>query len=98
MKVRNTMRVCTTLLAALLAFTGYVPANAQGQDVNHGDHAVSPGQLDHAVTPQQLRQDVQKAAVTRQTNEAAVREMFASDQAKETLKSAGMRAASSSNS
>jgi hypothetical protein len=81
MKVRNTMRVCTTLLAALLAFTGYVPANAQGQDVNHGDHAVSPGQL---------RKDVQKAADIRLANEAAVREMFASDQAKETLKSAGI--------
>lgn len=80
MKVRNTMRVCTTLLAVLLAFTGYVPANAQGQDVNQ-DHAVSPGQL---------RKDVQKAADTRLANEAAVREMFASDQAKETLKSAGI--------
>jgi hypothetical protein len=78
MKVRNTTRVCTTLLAAILAFAGCVPANAQGQK---GDHAVTPGQL---------RQDVQKAADTRQANEAAVREMFASDQAKEALKSAGI--------
>jgi hypothetical protein len=81
MKVRNTMRVCTTLLAATLAFAGCVTANAQGQEVNHGDHAVTPGQL---------RQDVQKAADTRQANEAEVRRMFASDQAKEALKSAGI--------
>jgi Flp pilus assembly protein TadB len=78
MKVRNTMRVCTTLLAVILAITGYVPANAQGQG------------KDHAVTAGQLHQDVQKAAETRRENEAAVREMFASDQAKETLKSAGI--------
>jgi hypothetical protein len=78
MKVRNTMGVCTTLLAAMLAFAGWVPANAQGQK---GDHAVTAGQL---------RKDVQKAADTRQANEAAVREMFASDQAKEALKSAGI--------
>ena len=85
MKVRNTIalngktgRVCTTVLAAMLSFAGWVPANAQGQK---GDHAVTAGQL---------RQDVQKAADTRQANEAAVREMFASDQAKETLKSAGI--------
>src|SRR5690349_15073583 len=96
MKVRNTMRVCTTVLAAILAFAGWVPASAQGpassqgQNVSQGDHAVSAGQLDHAVTPQQLRRDVQKAADTRQANEAAVREMFASDQAKEALKSAGI--------
>jgi hypothetical protein len=96
MKVRNTMRVCTTLLAAILAVAGYTPASAQGpanaqeQSVSQRDHAVSAGQLDHAVTPRQLRQDVQKAADTRQANEAAVREMFASDQAKETLKSAGI--------
>jgi hypothetical protein len=94
MTVRNTMRVCTTLLAAILAFAGQVPANAQGpassQNVSQGDHAVAAGQLDHAVTPQQLRRDVQKAADTRQANEAAVREMFASDQAKEVLKSAGI--------
>jgi len=81
MKVRNTMRVCTSLLAAVLAFTGYVPANAQGQVVSQEDHAVSAGQL---------HKDVQKATETRQANEAAVREMFASDQAKETLKSAGI--------
>ena len=78
MKVRNAMRVCTTLLAAMLAFAGWVPANAQGQK---GDHAVTAGQL---------RKDVQQAADTRQVNEAAVREMFASDQAKEALKSAGV--------
>ena len=78
MKVRNTMRVCTTLLAAMLAFAEWVPANAQGQK---GDHAVTAGQL---------RKDVQKAADTRQANEEAVREMFASDQAKEALKSAGI--------
>jgi hypothetical protein len=76
--IRNTTRVCTTLLAAILAFTGYVPANAQGQE------------KDHAVPAGQLQQDVQKAAEIRQANEAAVREMFASDQAKETLKSAGI--------
>lgn len=85
MKVRNTNarfgktgRVCTTLLAAMLAFAGCVPANAQEQK---GDHAVTPGQL---------RQDVQKAADTRQANEAEVRKMFASDQAKDALKSAGV--------
>jgi Flp pilus assembly protein TadB len=81
MKVRNTMRVCTTLLAAILTFAGYGPANGQEKSVSQRDHAVSAGQL---------RKDVQKAADTRQTNEAAVREMFASDQAKETLKSAGI--------
>ena len=85
MKVRNAIArngklglMGTTLLAAMLAFAGMVPANAQGQK---GDHAVTSGQL---------RKDVQKAADTRQSNEAAVREMFASDQAKETLKSAGI--------
>src|SRR5262245_28515132 len=84
MKVRNTMRVCTTLLAAMLAFAGNIPANAQGPanaQERNGDHAVSPNQL---------RKDMQKAADTRQANEAAVREMFASDQAKEALKSAGI--------
>jgi hypothetical protein len=45
---------------------------------------------DHAVSTDQLRHDVQKAATTRQENEAAVREMFATDVAKQTLKSAGM--------
>jgi hypothetical protein len=85
MKVRNAIarngklgRVGTTLFAAMLAFAGWVPANAQGQK---GDHAVTAGQL---------RRDVQKAADTRQANEAAVREMFASDQAKDALKSAGV--------
>ena len=81
MKVRNTMRVGTTLLAALLAFAGYTPANTQGQNISQRDHAVSAGQL---------RKDVQKAADTRQANEAAVRELLASDQAKEALKSAGI--------
>src|SRR5262245_23715366 len=90
MKVRNTIarngklgRVCTTLLAAILTFAGCVTANAQERDGNavHRDHVVTPGQL---------RQDVQKSADTRQANEAAVREMFASDQAKEALKSAGI--------
>ena len=78
MKVRNAMRVCTTLFAAIVAFAGWVPANAQGQ------------QGDHAVTADQLRKDVHKAADTRQANEAAVREMFASDQAKEALNRAGV--------
>lgn len=78
MKVRNTTSVCTTLLTAILAFAGCVPANAQGQN---GDHAVSS---------RQLHKDIEKAADTRQANEAAVRGMFASDQAKETLKSAGI--------
>src|SRR5215510_6163466 len=78
MKVRNSTRVSTTLLAAILAFAGCISVNAQGQN---GDHAVTPGQL---------HKDIQKAADTRQANEAAVREMFASDQAKETLKSAGI--------
>ena len=78
MKVRNTIGVCTTLLAAMLAFAGWVPTNAQGH------------KGDHAVTADQLRKDVQKATDTRQANEAAVREMFASNQAKQALKSAGI--------
>src|SRR5690348_14884480 len=96
MKVRNTMRVCTTLLAAVVAFAGCIsvnaqgPTSAQGQNVSQRDYAVSAGQLDHAVTSRQLGRDVQKAADTRQANEAAVREMFASDQAKQALKSAGI--------
>ncbi len=76
MRVRNTTRVCSLLLAASLAFAGVVPARAQ--------------QKDHAVSSGQLRKDVQKAAETRQANEAAVREMFASDAARQTLKSAGV--------
>ena len=75
MKSRNTMRVCSILLAASLVSAGS-PARAQEKD-----HAVSSGQL---------RKDVQKAAETRQANEAAVREMFATDKARETLKSAGV--------
>jgi hypothetical protein len=92
MRVRNTMRVCTILLAAVLAVAASAqgPANAQEQDLSPRDHVVSAGRPDHAVTSRQLQQDVQKAADTRQANEAAVREMFASDQAKETLKSAGI--------
>jgi len=78
MKVCNTMRVCTALLAAILAFAGCLPANAQERN---GDHAVSPNQL---------RKDIQNAADTRLANEAAVREMFASEQAKEALKTAGI--------
>lgn len=78
MKARNTTRVCMTLLAAVLGFAGWVPANGQGQNE------------DHAVTSRQLHKDIQKAADTRQANEAAVREMFASDQAKEALRSAGV--------
>ena len=78
MKARNTMRACTTLLAAALTLTGMPATRAQGQDK---DHAVSSGQL---------RKDVQKAAETRQANEAAVRQMFASEAARETLKSAGV--------
>jgi hypothetical protein len=85
MNVRNTMRVCTTLLAAMLTFAGCVPANAQPQDISDVSH-----KGDHAVTPGQLRKDVQKVADTRQANEAALREMFASDQAKDALKSAGI--------
>jgi len=78
MKVRNSTLVSTILLAAILAFAGCISVNAQGQN---GDHAVTPGQL---------HKDIQKAADTRQANQAAVREMFASDQAKETLRSAGI--------
>jgi len=78
MKVRHTMLVCTTLLAATLAFAGSLAALGQQQGK---DHAVSSGQL---------RTDVQKAAGARQANEAAVRGLFASEAAKETLKSAGI--------
>jgi hypothetical protein len=81
MNVRNTMRVGTGLLAAILAFAGWTVESAQGQQTSQRDHAVTPGQL---------RQDVQKAAQSRRANEAAVRQMFASDQAKEALKSAGI--------
>ena len=78
MKFPITMRVSTTLLAAVLAFAGSIPSNAQEQK---GDHAVSSSEL---------RQDVRKAADTRQANEAAVRQMFSTDQAKDVLKSAGI--------
>jgi hypothetical protein len=76
MKDRNTMRVCSILLAGVLALAGSVSVRAQEKD-----HAVSSGQL---------HSDVRKAAETRQANEAAVREMFATDKARETLKSAGV--------
>jgi hypothetical protein len=76
MKVRNTMRVCSILLALSLVSVGSMPTRAQEKD-----HAVSSGQL---------RKDVQKATETRQANEAALREMFATDAGRETLKSAGI--------
>ena len=75
MKSRNAMRVCSILLAASLVSAGS-PLRDQEKD-----HAVSSGQL---------RKDVQKAAETRQANDAALREMFATDKARETLKSAGV--------
>ena len=79
MKVRNTLRVCTTLLAAILAVAvSPPPASAQTQE------------KDHAVSAAELRQDTQKAGAARQANEASVRAMFSSDAAKETLKSAGI--------
>lgn len=78
MKVRMTTRVCSIALAAALLFAGAAAVKAQAQE------------KDHAVSANQLRKDVQKAAETRQTNEAAVREMFASDAAREKLKSAGI--------
>jgi hypothetical protein len=84
MKVRNTLRICTTLLAAILALAGNIPANGQAPA-----NAQQPSE-DHAVSPNQLRKDVAKAADTRQANEGAVREMFASDQARDALKSAGI--------
>ena len=78
MKVCMRTRICSIALAAALLFAGAAVVKAQGQE---GDHAVSS---------KQLRKDVQKAAETRRANEAAVREMFASDAAKEKLKSAGI--------
>jgi hypothetical protein len=76
MKSRNTMRVCSILLVASLVSASSLPVRAQEKD--------------HAVSSVQLRKDVQKAAETRQANEAAVRGMFATDKARETLKSAGV--------
>src|SRR5258708_25432551 len=76
MKVRNTVRVCSMLLAASLTSAGWAPVRAQEQD-----HAVSSGQL---------RQDVQKATETRQANEAAVRGLLTSEKGREVLKSAGI--------
>ena len=76
MRVRNTTRVCSWVLAVGLAFAGVVPARAQEKD--------------HAVSSAQFRQDVQSAAQTRQANEAAVRQMFSSEKGQEALKSAGL--------
>jgi hypothetical protein len=76
MKVRNSMLVCSMLLALSLVTVGSMSVRAQEKD-----HAVSSGQL---------LKDVEKAAGTRQANEAAVREMFATDVGRETLKSAGI--------
>jgi hypothetical protein len=76
MKVRNSMLVCSMLLALSLVTVGSMSVRAQEKD-----HAVSSGQL---------RKDVEKAVGTRQANEAAVREMFATDVGRETLKSAGI--------
>jgi preprotein translocase subunit SecF len=70
------MLVCSMLLALSLVTVGSMSVRAQEKD-----HAVSSGQL---------RKDVEKAAGTRQANEAAVREMFATDAGRETLKSAGI--------
>jgi hypothetical protein len=76
MKVRNATRACSILLAVCLVSAGSPPVRAQ--------------QKDHAVSTDQLRVDVQKSAATRQANEAAVREMFASEDGKKTLNSAGI--------
>ena len=76
MKVRNSMLVCSMLLALSLVTVGSMSVRAREKD-----HAVSSGQL---------RKDVETAAGTRQANEAAVREMFATDAGRETLKSAGI--------
>ena len=81
MKARKTIGVCTTLLAALLAYAGFAPVRAQGQEA---------GQKDHVVTTGQLHKDLQKAAETRRANEGAVREMFGSEAGREALKSAGI--------
>jgi len=78
MKVRMRARVWSIALVAALLVAGAAAVKAQEQE------------KDHAVSAQQLRKDVQKAAETRQANEAAVREMFASQAAKEKLKSAGI--------
>jgi hypothetical protein len=75
MKVRYMMSVCSILLAVCLVL-GSIPTSAQEQE-----HAVSPGQL---------RTDVQKSVAVRQANEAVVREMFASEAGRQTLKSAAM--------
>jgi hypothetical protein len=76
MNFRNAVRVCSILLASSLVSSGVQPARAQEKD-----HAVSSGQL---------RNDLQKATAARQANEAAVREMFATDAGRQTLKSAGI--------
>ena len=78
MKARISLLACAFLFAAVLSLAVSAPANAQ-----------QPA-TDHAVSSSQLHQDVQKATQTRQANEAAVREMFSSDAARQTLKSAGI--------
>src|SRR2546425_12627196 len=50
--------------------------------------AVRAQDRDDVVSTQDLQKDVQRAAQTRQGNEAAVRELFRSDAAQNTLKSA----------
>ena len=82
MKVRNSMRVCSILLAVSLLCLGSLPARAQ-------DPARTQDK-EHAVTSSQLRNDLQKATENRQANEAAVREMFATGAGKQALKSAGI--------
>ena len=74
MKFHHASRLCSLVLAASLISAG--PA--------------CPQEKEHAVSPSQLRSDLAKSAATRQANEAAVREMFANQAARETLKSAGM--------
>jgi len=77
MRFPNATRVCSVVLAASLMSAGVVPpARAQEKE--------------HAVSPDQLRNDVRQSSATRQVNEAVVREMFASEAGRETLKSAGM--------
>jgi Flp pilus assembly protein TadB len=82
MKVRNTMYVCSILLAVSLLCLGMLPARAQNSARTQDN--------EHAVSSNQLRNDLQKAAENRQANEAAVREMFATDAGKQALKSAGI--------
>jgi len=78
MKVRATTGVWSIAVAAALLVAGAASVTAQEQE------------KEHAVSARQLRTDVEKAAETRQVQEAAVREMFASEAAKEKLKAAGI--------